>query len=178
MAKRTSYTETDTTALPQATSAGMDSYKNSLGKVSLNDMLMSYNGSKSGLAQALAGTSDKSSTAYKSQMKNISRWTNGERNPERSGLTQSRFKTLYVQSNPPTSATVNITGWIGYDEKYYYRTISTTLPARGVTVSQFVNQIQAGNIQGAYNTVFASYGVGGGVLRVANDNPAISITFS
>src|SRR5579859_4875723 len=172
MAKRASYTDTDTSALPQAANSGLDSYKASLGKVSLNDMLMTYNGSKSELAQALAGTTDKSSTAYKTQMKNINRWSKGERNPERSRATQDKFKGLFVQSNPPTSASVSITGWIGYDDKYYYRTISATLPARGVTVSQFMSQLQSGNIQGAYNAVFSAYGVGGGVLRVANDSPA------
>lgn len=178
MAKRASFTEADTQAITNAYQTALTDYANSLGTLSVSDMLMQFNGSKSELAQALSGTADKKSTAYRTQYKNIDRWLKGERNPARSRVTQNKFKSLYIQKSPPSNIDISITGWVGYDDKYYHRTINTSIPGRGVNPGQFMQAMQAGNTRAAYNAAFSAYGVGSGVLTVASDSAQVHINFS
>jgi hypothetical protein len=174
MASRSTDSTEDTQAITSATERALDEYKASLGTVSIADMLMTFNGSKSELAQALAGTSDKSTTAYKSQYKNVDRWLKGERNPARSKGTQTKFKDLSIKQNPPASMNVTVTGWMrGSDEKERYRTISAKL-----NPASFLRAIQAGDTRAAYQSVFSAYGAGGAGLRVASDEASVSIQLS
>lgn len=178
MAKRTEDTGEDTQAITGAYTGALDSFKADMGTVTAADMIMLFDGSKSELAQALAGTSDKKSTPYKTQYKNIDRWLKGERSPARSRATQNKFKDLMARRNPPSNINISVTGWIGYDGKYYYRTINTSIPGRGVSSARFMDAMRAGDTRAAYNAMFSAYGVSNGVLRVSDDNPSVSISFS
>jgi hypothetical protein len=179
--KRATYTQEDTTALPEAVGRAMREYSASLGPIRVSDLLMEF-GSKRGLAEALAS---ETGTKVDSQMKNISRWLNYEagqrgsqaRDPNRSRATLNRLRSQMTARRPPRSMSITITGWIGYDDKYYFRTIHITLPGNGAAVSNFLENMQKGDTHQAYQDVFQAYKVGRGVISVADDNPEISIDF-
>jgi hypothetical protein len=176
MGKRATYTAEDSFVLSQAAQDALEDYQEGLGKVSLNDMFMSYGG-RSELAQQLAGTTDKSSRAYKTQYENIRHWEKGIRNPEKSQTTQGKFKNLYTQQNPPPAVDITMSGWVGYDDKFYYRTISSDKFKKPVNTAQFLQHIREGNTHEAYQDLFEAYGIGRGSVRMSNDNPSIDISF-
>jgi hypothetical protein len=185
MGKRQTFTAEDTTALPDETRRALELYALEMGGVRVSDLLMEYHGSKSALATALSGSTDKKSNAYKSQMRSINRWLAYEagskdkqaRNPN-AKATQEKLRVALAAKRPPPQMNITITGWIGYDDKFYYRTISTQLPNNGATVQQFLEHIRNGNVHAAYDEVFQAYKIGRGIVTVADDKPEIDIDFT
>lgn len=194
MARKQAMSGEDTTVITSSTNSALNEYKSSIPNVSVTDLLQSFDGSKSDLARALAGvrsgqlpsrgTEDR--RHYDTQMKNISRWMNYEngirdknkaRNPEfASSSTQDRFKDLHVKDNPPGDMSITISGWIGYDDDYRYRTVTIPAPGdgRSIDASAFLEAMQAGDTHAAYREVFAAYAPG---LSVAQAD-SIDISFS
>lgn len=180
MAKRQTMSGEDTEVIKGAYNAAMGDYAASLGPVRISDLLMGFNGSKSDLARGLA---EATGTKYQSQMKNIGRWLAYEqgsrgaqaRNPANS-KTASRFANLYANINPPSGFMgISITGWIGYDNDYRYRSIDIPAPGDGrrINTSAFVDAMKAGDTHAAYAAVFAAYAPALSVAEADN----ISIRF-
>lgn len=191
--KKRTYTNEDTTVIVQATNDALKTYSETSGPVRVSDLLQEYNGSKSALARQISGISDtgklpSKGTAerarYDAANKNIGRWLAYEsksgkqaRNPNTKD-TQERLKQALEKKRPPSNMSIKITGWIGYDNDYRYRTIETTLPNNGATTEAFVQNMKNENTSEAYQDVFQAYKVGRGIITVSDDNPIISITFS
>lgn len=173
----------DTTVLPQALATGFDEYTGKFGNQSASQMIQEYGGSKSQMAQKLAGTTDKSSSAYNSQMKNIRRWLayeSGERgkqarSAQKSKVTQERFRAKMSQLHPPTKVNVVIRGRICVSNDCRDRTVGdkTPITANAGKVRDLINQ---GDVHGAYQELLASYfGRSGGTVKEAYN---IGATFS
>lgn len=179
MAKRSApvITGEDTTILPQSVDIAMKSY---IGQPRVSDVIMELGGDKSKLAMELAGTSDKKSTAYKSQYRSIGRWLKAEsgaggqsRRP--SADAQEKFKQIIKKNRPPTGGTVDMEGYIYYDYDVRWRHITVTLNAD--QVAKMLAQIEARNTHGAYGEIFAAYGAAH--LEMGADGPpSIDIDFS
>jgi hypothetical protein len=138
-------------------------YAKNLGPIRVGDMLMEYNGDKGQLAQALA---DASGTKRASQMKNIDRWTAWEagkrgsqaRDPGKNKGTQGVLKNLFMKGNPPQGMTISITGFIGYTGgDFRLRTVNIDSSQYAINTGAFINAVNAGNAQAAYQAVFANY---------------------
>lgn len=190
--KKRSYTNEDTTVIVQATNDALKTYSETSGPVRVSDLLQEYGGSKSALAREIAGVGPgklpskgtDERKAYDAANKNIGRWLAYEsksgkqaRNPNTKD-TQQRLKQALEKKRPPSNMSIKITGWIGYDNDFRYRTIETTLPNNGATTEAFVQNMKDGNTSDAYQEVFQAYKVGRGIITVSDDSPIISITFS
>lgn len=163
MPKRRALTGGDTTVIAGAHTEAMNKYTASLGNVRVSGLLQSYNGSKSDLAHALANATG---TKYQSQMSNINRWLAYEsgsrdkrstRDPQKNKGTIDRLKEMFIAKNPPSSMSITITGWIGYDNDYRYRTITIAPPLYNINTPAFVNSMRAANTHEAYREVFKPY---------------------
>jgi hypothetical protein len=160
------------------------------GPVSIMDMIQAFGGSRNTLARELAGISAKGTiasmskadqTSYKTQAKNIDRWlkyASGDRgkqarNVEKSKATQNKMKSLFVKKVPPQGqVTASITGWIGYNGDWRYRTVSIPAIGKSVDTKAFNEAMQAGDTRAAYAALFDGYAPG---LTVAQaDNFTIS----
>lgn len=161
----------DGTAIQEATQRGLDAY---LDKVSVSDLAMAYGGSKSELVRELAGigpgklpakgTDER--RAYDSQMRNVNRWMKAEsgqggqtRKP--SAATMEKLKSLYLGKNPPTFATIKVTGWIvDPSGNKRHRTINTEDGQTPVNAQDLLDAINRGDDMGAYDAMFAGYAPG------------------
>lgn len=162
--------------------------------VRVSDLLMDYGGSKSQLARDLAGipqsgklpargTSER--TAYDTQMRNLSRYLKSEsgkggqkRNP--SPATQERLKQLAMNKHKPQSANFVIMGTIAYSSDVRERVIGADnqkIDLSGPDLAAFLDNIAQGNIQDAYQQLFAAYGVPGMAMQ-DDTTPEIDIMFS
>lgn len=152
----------DSEQITSAFTSAYSEYVAEQGPISVSELLMSFDGSKSELARALA---EATGTKYESQMKNITRWLNYEngvrgpqaRNPANS-VTSSRFTDLYMSRNPPSGMSISITGWIGYDGgDFRHRTVNIDSSLFPMNVAAFVADMRAGDTHGAYREAFAGY---------------------
>jgi hypothetical protein len=156
----------DSEVITEAFNEAYREYTQAYGPVTVNDLLMSFDGDKSALARALA---EATGTKYASQMKNISRWLNYEkglrgaqaRNPANS-RTSERFTDLYTSRNPPPDMSITITGWIGYDTgsgtgDFRLRTVTVNSSEYRINTGAFIIDMKAGNTHAAYREVFANY---------------------
>jgi hypothetical protein len=168
----------DMSALPEAFARGMDGYAESFGDVTIAEVLQYFDGSKSALASALAGTTDKSSTAYRTQQRNINRWLAGTRKP--SAETLNKFRKQVAGQRPPTSLNVTIRGYIGYDGgDWRWRTIGNLKPIHlaGDSLQRFLDAMAREDTHSAYQAIFEAYGAAN--LTVAQDaNTSITLNFS
>lgn len=188
MGKSRTYTNEDTTVIVQATNDALDKYNSQ--PVSVSSVIMEYGGSKSALARELAGigpgklpakgTAERK--AYEAANKSIGRWLaaesgSGKQSRKPSKESQERLKNVQKNRTPSTMS-IHIEGWIGYDDDFRHRTIDVQLPNNGATVGDFLDNMKNGNTEAAYQDVFQAYKVGRGILTVADDNPQVIITLS
>lgn len=168
----------DSQALTNAWDSSIDEYKSDLGPVSITDMIELFDGDRNALARSLAGLpatgaiakmSRTEQTSYGTQAKNIDRWLRYEhgergkqaRNVERSRATQDKIKNLFARRNPPQGeVTATITGWIGYNNDWRYRSISIPAIGRSVDTEAFNAAMQAGDTGAAYRALFDAYAPG------------------
>lgn len=187
-----SYSE-DTVAITNAVTSGLQSYTQSFGTLRVSNLVMEYGGA-SELARAIAGTpggklparGTDERKAYDAAARSVNRWLNWEagtgkqaRNPNNKA-TQAKLQSLMAKKQPPTSATVSMTGWLYYDsgDDARWRTIGKQQPIilTGSTLERFLTSMQAGDTHGAYGAIFDTYGAS--VLTMgAEDNPQVDITF-
>lgn len=184
MAKKRTYAGAggeDSAAISRAYQEGLQEYSRNLAPLSVQDMIMSIGGDKSAFIRELAGISQEGKLpakgtperrAYDSQAKNVSRWLAYERgdrgkqarNAEQSKPTQERFKNLYARNNPPSGRmSATITGWIGYDGDWRYRSIEIPPPMGGrgdIDTEAFNAAMAAGDTSAAYGVLFAAYAPG------------------
>jgi hypothetical protein len=167
--------EEDAQALTDAYNDALVEYAGEIGPVSLGDLIQSFNGSKGALARSLAGLpetgklsdlSRSQQSKYATQFKNIDRWSRYEagerskqaRNIERSKVTQNKVKNIFARREPPRgNVTATITGWIGYDRDWRYRTITIPAIGREVDTEAFNTAMQAGDTSAAYRALFDAY---------------------
>ncbi len=170
--------EEDAQALTSAYNDALVEYKEDIGPVSITDMIEAFNGDRNALARSLAGLpatgkissfSKKDQGRYRDQYKNIDRWTryeNGDRskqarNVARSRSTQEKMKNLFVKKVPPSgNVTASITGWIGYNGDWRYRSISIPAIGRTVDTQAFNAAMAQGDTQAAYAALFDAYAPG------------------
>jgi hypothetical protein len=171
----------DRDAIKAAYDTGISKYASSLPPISVSQMLMGYNGSKSDLARAL---SSQGGGTYATQMKNISRWLayeNGVRDKNKSrnpgnNASQAKFKGLFASKNPPQgSTTVSISGWIGYPGDVRYRSITMDASNSNIDTRAFASAMEQGDTQGAYRVIFEGYNAPALSVQQAD---SMSITFN
>ncbi len=161
----------DTTAITNSVATAYGNYVESQSTVRVTDLIINnYNGNKSALAQELAGTNDKKSTAYKSQMKAIGRWLafeSGETNKKKirnpnGKATQSKLKGLVARKTPPHKATITMSGYVYYDagKDARYRRIPANgdIQLSGNALATFIKAMNDGDTHAAYQEVWAQYG--------------------
>jgi hypothetical protein len=188
----------DNTALPEAVNTALEDWNanqlGNIGSVSVSDLLMDYNGNKSGLVRDLAGISQKGKlpakgtperTAYDTQMRNVNRWLKSESGREGqkrkpNAAAQERFRELSAKKRPPQTANFIIVGTIAYSSDVRERVIgadSQQINLTGDELSAFFDSIAQGHIQDAYQDLFSAYGVPGMVMQ-DDTTPEIDITFN
>ncbi len=168
----------DNTALPFFVTAALENWyagqiPETMEGMRATDVLMGFNGDKSALASALAGTDDKKSTAYKSQYRNIGRWLKSESGTEGqkrkpSKAAQEKFKTLTKKKHAPKNANFVISGTIAYSSDVRDRIVGADrqgINLSGKDLALFLDNIEKGNIQDAYAQLFDAYGVSGMVMQ-------------
>src|SRR6266852_1486998 len=127
----------DTQALQSAYDRGLREYAGNLGSFRATDMVMALGGDKSALGRLLSGISEDEKLptrgtdarrSYDTQMRNINRWlasesgANVKEKRRVSTQAQDKFRNAYVKQSPPNGrVTASITGWIGYDNQWRYR---------------------------------------------------------
>lgn len=165
----------DTQALKDAYNDVLVEYKQDIGPVSISDMIQAFDGNKNALIRSLAGLPEKGTiasmtkaqqTSYANQAKNVDRWVRYERgergkqarNVERSRATQEKMKNLFAKRVPPPGqVTANITGWIGYNGDWRYRTISIPAMGKSVDTEKFNAAMASGDTRAAMQALFDAY---------------------
>lgn len=168
----------DAGALTGAYDEALVEYKNDLGKLSAKNLVEAFGGDRGALARSLAGLpaqgkvsgfSSRDQGRYRDQYKNIDRWLRYEagdrskqaRNIERSRTTQEKIKDIFVKREPPRgTVTATITGWIGYNGDWRYRTITIPAIGKSVDTGAFNAAMAQGDTRGAYQALFDAYASG------------------
>ena len=173
----------DVSALSYAHTDAYATYAAALPPVRVTDLLLNhFNGSTSDLAMELADSTDKKSTAYKSQLRSINRWLAYEsgnkdkkqsRNPT-GKKTQAKLKAIVASKEPPTKMEIKLTGWIYYDEDARWRSISASLD--GDALTRYLEAMQEGDTHDAYREVFRAYGAS--ALMIGGEDAKVEIDLS
>ena len=135
--------------------------------------MIRYVGGTAVMAQLLAGTTDKKSTAYKSQLRNVQRWLSGSRKPSPASLTRLQAAAWQVGSARATGnlrtrgAVSSFSGTVGVSQDTRFRDITDVFippEAMSAVLDLWEDGQRTAAAEAFFDAMFESYGLFGATV--------------